>query len=288
MAYDSWYNVSSNEYDQWYDTSSKVYSLQYNAGSDIYAFYSRMRSFVYSHEFDRAEKSYNKFLSKIEKANEPENADSISNAKFDTTLQEASSVDDLESIVDTQVNECVQALMAEWADLSAEIDTFEKYEDNADAIEEFHEHIEESASQIFVMIRKYGISYTELILQSDSTTREKYKDFEDFRYCIYEDACDIVKEGIYEDLLKEIKDYYYDGIIKDAKDSVTYSDWSDARSDTYELWSDSRGTVYDDWSDTRSDLYSFYSDMRSRLYDGDSEKINKEFEKFKKDVAKME
>lgn len=68
-----------------------------------------------------------------------------------------------------------------------------------------------------------------------------YGAFEDFKDCIYEDACEIVKDEIYEDLLNEIKDYYYEGIINDAKDDVQYSDWSDARGDAYSWWSDVRG-----------------------------------------------
>ena len=282
VNYSDWYDVCSDEYNQWYDTSSEVYSLYYDAASEIYSFYYDMSSELYSRDFDRAEKVYEKFLQKIAKAKGIETGAPTGNATFDTTLRSASSIEELESVIDAHVSECVQALAKEWETLSTDIDTFEKYQANVGVIEEFHSHIEDSASQILVMICNYGASYADFILQSGSSTKDMYKAFEDFKDCIYEDACEYVKDDIYEDLLEEVKDYYYEGIINDAKDSVNYSDWSDARGDAYSWWSDARGEVYGEWSDTRGDLYSFYSDIRSELYSGDIDGANDELEDFRK------
>ncbi len=287
VDYSDWYDVCSEEYSQWYDTSSKVYGLYYDTASDIYSLYYDLSSELYSRDFDRAEKIYEKFVNKIAKLKGLNTGGLVSNALFDTTLRNASSIEELEIVVDAHVSECVQALFTEWEILSSDIDTFEKYTANVDAVEEFHSYIEDSASQILVMICEYGISYTEIILNTDASTKDKYKNFEDFKDCIYEDACDIVKEEIYEGLLKEIKDYYYDGIINDAKDDVKYSDWSDARGDTYGWWSDARGEVYGDWSDARGDLYSFYSDIRSELYSGDADGAFNELQDFMDKVARM-
>lgn len=281
VNYSDWYDVCSDEYNQWYDTSSEVYGLYYDTASEIYSFCYDLSSELYSRDFDRAEKVYEKFLQKIAKAKGTETGNPTSNAAFDTTLRSASSIEKLESVVDAHVSECVQALVKEWETLSADIDTFEKYQDNMDVIEEFHTHIEDSASQILVMICNYGVSYADLVLQSGSSTKDMYKAFEDFKDCIYEDACEYVKDDIYEDLLEDVKDYYYDGIINDAKDSVKYSDWSDARGDAYNLWSDARGEVYGEWSDIRGDLYSFYSDIRSELYSGDIDGATDELEDFR-------
>ena len=286
INYSDWYDVCSDEYDQWYDTASEVYGLYYDAASEIYSFYYDMASELYGRDFERAEKIYERFLEKIAKAKGQGGATN-SNAAFDTTLRTASTIEDLETVIDTHVSECVQALWAEWEAFSTEIDTFDKYMDNIEAVEAFHTHIEDSASQILIMICNYGASYTEIILQSGSSTKDMYNAFEDFKDCIYEDACEVVKDEIYEDLLKEIKDYYYDGIINNAKDSIQYSDWSDARGDAYSWWSDVRGAVYSDWSDTRGDLYSFYSDMRSELYSGDTDGASDELQDFKDKIAKM-
>lgn len=287
VDYSDWYDVCSEEYNQWYDTSSEVYNLYYDTASDIYSFYSNMSSKLYNSDFDRAEKLYEKFLQKTARAKGLDSEDSFPNATFDTTLREINSIEDFESVVDSHVSECVQALKNEWKGLSTSIDTFDKYTNNIDAIDEFHTHIENSAEQILVMICNYGVSYSEIILQSNSSANDKYEDFESFKDCIYEDACAIVKEEIYEDLLNEIKDYYYDGIINDEKDSIEYSEWSDFRSDAYGLWIDTRGEVYGSWIDVRGDLYSFYSDILSELYNGDFDGANNELQDFKKKVDKM-
>lgn len=287
VDYSDWYDVCSDEYDQWYDTASEVYDLYYDAASEIYSFYYDMASELYSHDLERAEKIYERFLEKIAKAKGQDNGTADSNAAFDTTLRTANTIEELETVVDAHVSECVQALWAEWETFSTDIDTFDEYMDNIEAVEAFHTHIEDSASQILIMICNYGTSYADIILQSGSSSKDMYNAFEDFKDCIYEDACEVVKDEIYEDLLNEIKDYYYEGIINDAKDSIEYGDWSDARGDAYSWWSDARGAVYSDWSDTRGDLYSFYSDMRSELYSGDTDGANDELQDFKDKIAKM-
>ena len=287
VDYSDWYDVCSDEYNQWYDTASEVYGLYYDAASEIYSFYYDMASELYGHDIERAEKIYERFLEKIAKAKGQDSGNANTDAAFDTTLRTASSAEELETVIDAHVTECVQALWAEWEALAADIDTFDEYMANVESIEAFHAHIGDSASQIFVMICDYGAVYVELILQSGSSPKDMYNAFEGFKDCIYEDACEIVKDEIYEDLLNEIKAYYYKGIINDAKDSVQYSEWSDARGDTYSWWSDARGEVYSNWSDTRGDLYSFYSDMRSELYSGDIDGTTDELQDFKDKIAKM-
>lgn len=287
VDYSDWYDVCSKEYDQWYDTSSEVYGLYYDTASEIYSFYCDMSSELYSGDYERAEKVYERFLEKIAKAKGQETGGTNTEATFDTALRTAGSTEEMETIIETHVTECTQALWNEWETMAAEIDTFDEYKENVDSIEAFHTHIEEAASQILVMICDYGAAYAGMIIQSDSSPKDMYNSFEDFKDCLYEDACEIVKDEIYEDLLGEMKDYYYEGIIQDAKDSVQYSEWSDARSDAYNWWSDARGAVYSSWSDTRGDLYSFYSDIRSELYRGDTDGAADELQNFKDKIAEM-
>lgn len=282
VDYSDWYDIYSAEYNQWYDTYSTVYSLYCDTASDIYSFYCDMSSELYSNDLERAEKQYEKFMRKIAKAKGEDSGETNPNATFDTTLRSASTIDELETVVEAHVSECAQALKEEWETLAADIDTFDEYQKNVDIIEEFHAHIEDSASQILAMICNYGASYSDLILQSGASTKDMYKDFEGFKDCIYEDACEIVKDEIYEELLNDVKDYYYEGIINDAKDSVEYRDWSNARGDAYSWWSDARGEVYSEWSDTRGDLYSFYSNIRSELYSGDMDGAKDELQDFRK------
>ena len=287
VDYSDWYDVCSDEYDQWYDTSSEVYDLYYDAASEIYSFYCDMSSELYSGDYERAEKVYGRFLEKIAKAKGQETGRANTEATFDTALRTASSTEEMETVIETHVTECTQALWNEWETMAADIDTFDEYKENVDSIEAFHTHIEESASQILVMICDYGAAYAGMIIQSDSSPKDMYNDFEDFKDCLYEDACKIVKDEIYEDLLGEMKDYYYEGIIQDAKDSISYSEWSEARRDAYNWWSDARGEVYSSWSDTRGDLYSFYSDICSELYREDTDGAADDLQNFKDKIAKM-
>lgn len=285
--YSSWYDVCSNEYSQWYDTCSEVYSLYSDTSSEIYSFYTDLSSKLYNEDYERAEKLYERFLKKIATAKGINTEDSISNPTFDTNVRKANSADEFEDVVYAHVSECVQALKNEWKSFSKDINSFEKFTNNSKSVKDFHRHIEDSSHQIFALICDYGVAYADLILKSDSTSKEKYKAFENFKECIYEDACEIVKEEIYDGLLNEIKKYYYDGIIKNAKDNVQYSDWSDARSKSYNWWSDARGNVYSDWSDTRSSIYRFFSNIRSELYKGNIEEAKDELQDFKKKVDKM-
>ncbi len=280
--YGEWYDICSDEYDQWYDASSEVYGLYYDTASDIYSFYYDMSGELYSRDFERAEKVYAKFLEKIDKVKGLEVInESFPDINFDTTVRTAATAEELEEVIETHVSECIQSILLDWETLSQEIDTYEEYVENIDRIEDFHLYVEDSAKEIFLMINEYTVLYAELIMNSDTNSKDKYKDFEDIKDCTYDDACEMVKDEIYDDLLEDIKDYYYDGILKDAKDSVEYSEWSDFRSDAYGAYSDARSEVYGDYSDTRSDIYDFYSDMRSELYSGDMERANKRLQDFK-------
>lgn len=285
--YSEWYDTSSEEYSQWYDTSAEVYSIYYDTAGDIYSFYYDMSGELYSGDLERAEEIYEKFVQKIEKAKgNGSNDTSVSSATYDTTIREASSVEELEAIVETHVSECIAALNKEWEDLSTEIDTYEEYIENTDKIEAFHVRVEDASAEILTMICQYGVSYSDLILQSDSSTDDMYDDFEGFKDCIYDDACELVNDEIYDALLEEIKDYYYDGIINDAKDSVAYGAWSDARGDAYEWWSDARGEVYGNWSDTCGDLYSYWSDVRGELYSNNLDDAKEKVAKFQEKISK--
>lgn len=287
--FSKWYDVASDEYGQWYDTSSEVYSLYYDTASDIYSFYFDMSLDLFSRDFDKTEKVYDRFLKKIRKLKGIEEpSDLATGAKLDTAIRSIASIEDVESIVQNHVSECIQLLDTEWATLSTEINTYSKYMEKVETIEAFHTWIEDITDQILTMICEYGISYAELIMQSDLSNREKYNAFEDLKDCIYDDVCELVKDEIYDGLLVDVKEYYYEGIIYDEKDNIKYSDWLDTRSDAYEWWLDTRSEVYENWLNTRSDIYGFWLNIRSELYSADSEAAMEELQDFKDKVTKME
>ena len=284
--YSEWRNMCSSEYKHLRNASSDVYSLCRNASHDIYSFYGNISRKIYNDDLDRAEKDYNRFLIKINKAKGIGIITPNKNVVFDTSLRTANNTDDMEEVVYTHVSECVQALQVEWAALSSDIDTFDKYINKSTEVKSFHRHIEDSVYELLVMVCEYTASYADYILKAEPTAKDMYQSFEGIYDSMYEDACSIIYDDIYEDLLSDIYDYYYDGIISDGQELISYSDWSGARSDAYKWWSDCRGEVYGYWSDTRSDIYSFYSDLRSDLYQGDLDDAREDLQRFENKVAK--
>ncbi len=287
--YSEWSDIMSQEYSQWSDTSSTVYKYWSNASSDIYGFCSDFGGKLYKNDIEGAEKKIQKFTEKIDglKNGRKRGDSSSGSSEFNTDITIVTTSEEYEAIIEEQVDLCVQSLFNDWETFSADIDTFEKYLQNADLVEQFYESVVTKSKQILVMICEYTAAYSDLIYDSDTAYKEKYSEFEKIRDCTYEDACEVVKDDIYDGLLQDMKDYYYDGIIKDAKKEVEYSTWSDARSDEYGWWSDARSDVYGDWSDVRSDIYSYISDVRGKLYSGDLDGAAKKIERFKKKIEKM-
>ena len=286
VNYSDWYDVSSNEYSQWYYTASDVYKLWYNASSDIYSFCYDLSGKLYNGEIEGAKKTIARYKERIEKIRNKDTGSS-SNADFNTEIIKASTTDELEDIIYAQVESCVQAIYNEWNELSTEIDTFEKYTNNVEQVENFYDQVISQTSQILILLREYSVVYAEMICSSGIPYRKMYDEFKNIQDVIYDDGCSVIKSDIYEDLLMDMRDYYYDGIIRDAKDSIKYSDWSDARGDAYKMWSDARGDVYSNWSDARSDIYKFISDTRGEVYSGDMESAQKKIERFTNKIEKM-
>ncbi|MCM1171926.1 MAG: hypothetical protein NC393_07345 [Clostridium sp.] len=195
---------------------------------------------------------------------------------------------DLDEIVSTDVDNTISVMKAEYEKMITDIDTYEKYLENTDKVEAFYKQIYEDTQQLCIRMREYSIDYAEVIMASDKSNDDKYKDFEEIYDCIYDDAGDDIYDEIYDGILDDLYDDFYDGILDDAYDNgVPYDEWSDARSDEYDWWSDARSDVYDEWSDFRSDVYDFYSDMRSELWDDDVERAEEKIVDFREDIEKL-
>lgn len=194
----------------------------------------------------------------------------------------------LDETVSTDVDNTISAMKAEYEKIISDIDTYEKYLENADKVEAFYKQIYEDTKQLCMRMREYSLNYAETIMASDKSNDDKYKDFEKLYDCIYDDAGDDIYDEIYDGILDDLYDDFYDGILDDAYDNgVPYDEWSDARSDEYDWWSDARSDVYDEWSDFRSDVYDFWSDMRSELWDDDIERAEEKIADFRKDIEKI-
>ena len=200
---------------------------------------------------------------------------------------EIDSLESLEEMINSDVENTISALSKNFEDLKTKIDTYEKYKSNTAEIEVFYNETYASHEALTIRLREYALAYAETILKSEIDNDDKYDEMDELYDVIYDGAGDDLYDEIYDGILDDIYDVYYDGILDDAYDTVQYSEWSDLRSDEYDWWSDTRSDIYDDWSDFRSDVYDFWSDIRSDLWDDDLENANERVEKFKKDVNKL-
>jgi hypothetical protein len=194
---------------------------------------------------------------------------------------------DLDEAVSNEVNEIIDNLDSEYQNLVANIDTYEKYQDNIDKIEAFYAVILEDTRTLCIRMREYSIKYAEAILSSDQSNDDKYEDFDELLDVIYEDASDEILDEIYNGILDEVLDDFYNGALDDKPDGISYDEWYDIRSDEYDWWSDTRSDVYDEWSDLRSDVYDLWSDIRGELWDDDIEKAKDDLIDFIEEVEKL-
>ena len=196
-------------------------------------------------------------------------------------------VEELEQMVETDVENTIATLQNEYENLLAGIDTYDAYMEQVDEVEVFYAEICRENRDICIRMRQYSIAYAELVCEGEGTRGEKYDAIDDLYDCIYDDACGEIYDGIYDDLLGDIHDALYDGILRDAYDTVPYGEWSDAMSEAYEMWSDCLSDVYEDWADALKDIYRFWSDICGALWDGDMDEAGEEIEKFREEVKML-
>lgn len=201
--------------------------------------------------------------------------------------KELTSFEELNKVVSTDVENTTVSIQTAYEELVSDIDTYDKYLQNADRIETFYNRVYEDTILLCIRLREYSINYAEAIMYSNKSNDDKYENLEEIYDCIYDDAGDDIYDEIYDDILNEIYDAFYNGILDDAYDDVPYDEWSEARSNEYERWSDLRSDIYEDWSDFRSDVYEFWSDMRVELWDGDIERAEEKIDDFHEDIEKL-
>lgn len=160
----------------------------------------------------------------------------------------------LEILVNKDVEDTIAVLTKNYENLTAEIDTYEKYKENAEKVESFYTDTCTIHQELTLRLKEYALTYAETILSSNSSTDDMYG-------------------------------FYYEGLLDDAYDTVPYDEWSELSSNEYDWWSDACSTVYDDWSDFRSDVYDFWDDLRSEVWDDDIEKATEKMEDFRTDIS---
>ena len=201
--------------------------------------------------------------------------------------EEDISFEEINEMIEQDTEDTITALSGEWEEIKTDIDTYDKYIENVDAIEAFYLKINEENKLLCIRLREYSLIYAKMILSSNMSYDDMYEELEEIYDRIYDDAGEDIYDDIYDGILDDMYDCFYDGILDDAYDTVEYDEWSDARSDEYEWWSDTRSDVYDEYSDYRSEVYEFYSDLRSAIWDDDIEKAMEEVTDFEEDLSQL-
>ena len=222
-----------------------------------------------------------------ENADKNEERNTITESFTGEVVVSVTSLDELNDKVMEDVDNSVKRINDEWVELNSEIDSYEKYKNNADIIEEFYGKVLEETHEICMRMYLYSLEYARYIMDSDKSFGEKYDDFEELYDTVYEDAGDDIYDAIYDGILDEMYDAFYDGILSDSYDDVAYGEWYEANTDAYEIWYDTKSDVYDEWYDMKSDIYDFWYDMRSEMWDKDQERAEKKYSDFIEDVKKI-
>lgn len=222
-----------------------------------------------------------------EKNTEQENTEESKSGQTNTE-ENAKEFNEIEEIVTNDVTDTIASLMTEYEQLSADINTYDKYLKNVDKIDAFYQEIYENTKLLCIRIREYSIIYAEAIMSSDKTNVEKYSDFGKLFDCIYVNAGDDILNGIYSGILDNMLNYFYSGILNDSySNNISYEEWSAALSHEYKSWSNASSDVYDEWSDLSSDIYSFWSDMQGALLRDDTEQAENTLRDFQEDIKKL-
>ena len=200
---------------------------------------------------------------------------------------QAATLEELSELVSQEMDARVAALNEQYEKLQAEIDTYDKYIENQEKIEDYYSSVYHDMQDTCIRMREYCVKYVQVILESEKENDEKYDDLEEMYDVIYEDAGEDIYDEFYDGVLEDIYDVYYDGILDDAYDAVAYKEWSEARSEEYERWSDARSAAYECWSDFRSEVYEFWSDMRSEFWDDDIDRAQEKIQDFQDDILQL-
>ena len=207
--------------------------------------------------------------------------------EIEIQIDGVSSIEELNEFVLKDVEVCIAAINEKFGQLTAEIDTYDKYIQNKDLVEAFYTGVYQDTKNICIRMREYCLKYVEIILESDKTDDEKYDELEEMYDVVYDEAGDEIYDGYYDGVLDEIYDVFYDEILDEAYDEIEYGEWLDVRSEEYELWLDTRSDVYEEWLDFRSDSYEFWLDVRSEFWNKDIEKAKEKVQDFQEDINKL-
>ena len=281
LDYSEYSDVWSDMYDAYSDAWSDIYGEHSDAWSDLYGDHSDVWSAFYRGKTD---------VDDILRLNKESGTSESTGIEMDAALlsaASASTVEEIEELASQGIESTLSALNAEFETMASDIDTYQEYVDNREAIEAFYDKVLATSESLCASMCVFSVDIANIILAADMDKNDMYDELEEIKDCIYDDAADDIYDGIYDGLLEDMNDAFYSGVLEDRDDDIPYADWSGIRSDAYRTWSDARSDAYRQWSDMRSDIYRFCSDLRTAVFRGDIDRAQEKAADFYADYAEL-
>lgn len=192
---------------------------------------------------------------------------------------------DFDDAVAAAVDETLSVLTANYDALMADVDTFDAYLENTEAIDAFYEEIVEATDALCLTLREYSLQYAKEIIADNG---DDFGDMSDDLDEIYEEVYDDAKSDIYDDvyygIIDDLYEAFYNGVVDDGYDSLEYSEWEAISNAAYDSWQAASNKVYDIVSDFDDDIYDFYYDLDDKVWDENIDKINAILDDFAFDI----
>ena len=199
----------------------------------------------------------------------------------------AADLDELEGLVLADVDKTVNALKKDYEELLSEVDTYEKYVKNVELVEGFYENVSTETNSLCIRLREYSIDFSNMILNSDKSSGEKYNDWNILYECVYENAGNKIFDEIYNGILTDAFEDLYGGILTDGYADAEYNEWFAVTSAEYKMWSDTGSEVYNEWSDCLSDIFAFWSSASAEILLDDIDGAWEDVNEFAEDIEKL-
>ena len=76
-------------------------------------------------------------------------------------------MEELEARIEEHLAAPIASLNTQWEELAAEIDTYEKYVENAERVSAFYQTVIDETDQMRIMLFEYSAAYVRMVLDSD-------------------------------------------------------------------------------------------------------------------------
>lgn len=199
----------------------------------------------------------------------------------DVSEYSAGSVGELTEAAVKDTENTVAALEKEYAELIADIDTYEKYLESVDRIWAFYDKISKTNDALYVRMYEYSLAYAETAVEAGVSDEELDMLCDGMR-----DVADKIYGGIYEGILSDMFDDIYEGALDEA-DGVAYLDWADVCNDEIDRWDVASTDAFEAYSEFCSDVHDLCVDIKHAMQENDAKTATKKIEKLREKVDKV-